>query len=72
MKVTAGHESSAVTAGSRSVPYAGPIHFGWPRHNIKPQPFLYDAADRRINDVVNVYEKRVDALVTRLDRETPG
>lgn len=61
-----------VTAGSRLVPYAGPIHFGWPRHNISPQPFLYDALDSRKREVVSRYEDRVGDLVKRLDRETPG
>ena len=23
--------------------YAGPINYGWPRRNIKAQPFMYDA-----------------------------
>ena len=34
-----------VRAGRKSVPYAGVIHFGWPRRNISPQPFLCEAAD---------------------------
>jgi len=33
-----------VMAGGARVPYAGVIHYGWPRHNISPQPFLTDAA----------------------------
>ena len=61
-----------VQAGSRLVPYAGPIHFGWPRRNIEPQLFLYDALESRRDQVVDVYEKRVSELVRRLDRETPG
>jgi hypothetical protein len=56
-----------VRMGSKAVPYAGPIHFGWPgRPNvtkgwrggpIRPNPFLYDAADRRVDDVIDVYEQ---------------
>lgn len=63
---------ASVTAGSRTVPYAGPIHFGWPARNIAPQPFLYDALDSRKREVVSRYEDRVGDLVKRLDRETPG
>ena len=63
---------SAVVAGKRRVPYAGVIHFGWPAHNISPQPFLYKALDRRYDEVVQVYEDRMAELVKRLDRETPG
>jgi hypothetical protein len=35
-----------VYAGSSSVPYAGVIHWGWPAHNIRSQPFLTDAASQ--------------------------
>ena len=44
-----------VSAGRTRVPYAGAIHFGWARRNIRPNPFLYDAADNRVNDVMNEY-----------------
>jgi hypothetical protein len=61
-----------VQAGSRLVPYAGPIHFGWPRRNIEPQPFLYDALDRRADEVIDKYRDHIGDLVRKLDRETPG
>jgi len=51
----------SVKAGNAKVPYAGPIHFGWPnRPNynkewfggpIAPNPFLYAALDERRDDV---------------------
>ena len=63
---------ASVTAGGRGVVYAGPIHFGWPAHNIEPQPFLYDALDARKRAVVDRYESRIGDLVKKLDRETPG
>ena len=62
----------SVSAGGRLVPYAGPIHFGWPRRNIEPQPFLYDALDHRRAEVIELYEKRVDELIRRADRDMPG
>jgi hypothetical protein len=31
-------------AGRASVPYAGPIHWGWPARNISANPFLSNAA----------------------------
>lgn len=52
-----------VFAGTPGVPYAGPIHFGWPDHNIKPQPFLYDALDANFENVSELYGKHVDDLV---------
>ena len=66
-----------VVAGGGKVLYAGPIHFGWPtRPNkargwrggpIRPQPFLYDAADRRIADVVGIYQLRINSIVERVN-----
>lgn len=61
----------SVLAGRMTVPYAPPIHFGWPRRNIRPQPFLYDALDDRREAVARVYSQRVGALVARVGRETP-
>lgn len=54
-----------VRAGSAGVPYAGPIHFGWPSRGIAPQPFLYDALDTRTVEVIEVYESRVDMLISK-------
>jgi hypothetical protein len=62
---------SNVLAGGRRVPYAGPIHFGWPAHNIDPDPFLYDALDNRADEVRAAYAHNVEALVRRVDLEFP-
>jgi len=51
-----------VRAGGRSAVYAGPIHFGWPARNIKPQPFLYDALDQRRGEVLDQYFYRLKSL----------
>lgn len=70
-RATATKAKGIVAVGGRAVPYAGPIIFGWPRRNIAPNPFIYDAADKRKDDVVGLYEKRVAALVIRVGIETP-
>lgn len=51
--------SGVVRAGKKLVPYAGPIHFGWPKHNISPNTFLWDALDRRRDEVAR---RHLDAL----------
>ena len=51
-----------VRAGRASVPYAGPIHFGWAAHNIEPQPFLYDAADARTDEVRDTFREQLAKL----------
>lgn len=33
-----------VRGGGASVPYAGPVHWGWPAHGIEGNPFIPDAA----------------------------
>jgi HK97 gp10 family phage protein len=48
-----------------SVPYAAPIHFGWPARRIKPQPFVYDALDSRRDEVLRLYEERVGLLIDK-------
>jgi hypothetical protein len=49
------------------VPYAGPIHFGWPARRIAPQPFVYEALDARRGEVKQAYEKKISQLITRYD-----
>lgn len=48
-----------------SVPYAGPIHFGWPARRIAPQSFVYEALDSRREEVRQAYERRIGELITR-------
>lgn len=55
-------KGAVVRAGKGGVPYAGVIHFGWPAHNIEPQPFLYEAADSRLSEVEDIYLKRVQQI----------
>jgi hypothetical protein len=60
-------KSGRVRAGFVRVPYAGPIHFGWPARGIKPQPFLYDALDRRRSEVMANYERSIADIVKKYD-----
>lgn len=55
--------SGIVTAGNASTPYAAPIHWGWPSHNIAADKFLYEAFDAERPLVLAAYETAVHALV---------
>jgi len=56
-------KSAKVRVGDRSnVPYAGPIHFGWPARRIKPQSFIYEATDQRRSDVAKLYAERITQI----------
>jgi hypothetical protein len=67
-----------IVAGSASVPYAGPIHFGWPSRPqpsrgvrggpIPPNPFLYTAIDRRRAEVMAAYQEHVERICAAVER----
>ena len=67
IRALATNTSGRVRAGSASVPYAGPIHFGWPARRIAPQPFIYDAMDARIDEIRGLYDKRIEELIRKYD-----
>ena len=53
--------------GSSGVPYAGPIHFGWPARRIKPQPFIYEATDGRRREIAMKYAERITQIRNKYD-----
>lgn len=57
--------SGKVRVGSAAVPYAGPIHFGWPKRRITPQPFIYDALDERRDEVLELYQLRINGAIVK-------
>lgn len=63
--------TGVVRIGKAKVPYAGPIHFGWPKRHIRPQPFMYDALDARYNEVVELYYDRLNKLINESISENP-
>ena len=67
IRAGASKRSGSVKAGKKAVPYAGPIHFGWPSRRIAPNTFLWDALDSRRDDVERQYVQRVEEIARRLD-----
>lgn len=76
LRVTATKRGGYVRAGSKArVPYAGPVHFGWPtRPNINkewfggpiyPNPFLYAALDARRTEVEEEFARGVFRLARK-------
>ena len=53
-------------SGPSSVSYAAPIHFGWSRRGIRPQPFLYEALDDRRNQVIDAYNDQIDSIIRKV------
>jgi len=55
-----------VQAGRASVPYAAPIHWGWPSRNIGAQPFMSDAAQASESEWVAAYLADVQAALDKV------
>lgn len=58
--------AAVVRAGKARVPYAGPIHWGWPARNIRPQPWLTDAASQTEPRWTNAYMKHVERVLDKI------
>ena len=56
----------SISAGNNGrVPYANPIHWGWFKRNIKPQPFFVRAIGLTRNDVYQDYLRELETLIVR-------
>src|SRR4029077_550589 len=58
--------SAVVRAGGARVPYAGVIHYGWPRRHIGPQPFLTAAAHATEPAWTQVYLTGLDRILSHV------
>jgi len=53
-----------VSAGNNGrVPYANPIHWGWFKRNIKPQPFFIKALGITRDEVYQNYYRSINRLI---------
>lgn len=70
LKVTlraAGTKTAGILrAGKKAVPYAGPIHWGWPKRNITAQPFMATGAKNSEGQWVRVFEDRIDEITNKI------
>lgn len=58
-----------VKAGKKSkgtVNYAGVVHYGDPRRNRPPKPFLHEAMAEKWDEVYSTYEKHLEKIVNDL------
>lgn len=63
--------AAVVRAGRARVPYAGPIHWGWPRRHITAQPWIYEAAQQTEPVWQDTYLTAIQAIVDTIEG-TPG
>lgn len=63
-----GEAKAVVTFGGAAVPYARPIHWGWPARNIEPHPFAMTAGTDTQPRWLELYRKALDELVEEVAR----
>ena len=69
----AGTVSAAIVrVGRKTVPYAMPIHWGWPSRGIRGTFFVTGAAKATEPAWTNIYWQRVTKVLDTLERETGG
>lgn len=61
---------ASVSAGRASLPYAGPIHWGWPARGIEANPFVVDAAQATESQWLPAYETDLERVASSLDGNT--
>lgn len=69
LRVGATNRAGIIRAGNNratGVPYAGPIHWGWPARNIAANPFMQRAASKTQPQWKQVYEDIVDKALRQV------
>lgn len=59
--------AGVVRAGRASVPYAQPIHWGWPARNIRANPWLSEAAQSTEPGWTQLYSEYIDEVLEAIE-----
>jgi len=59
--------AAVVRAGRASLPYAGPVHWGWPRRHIAAQPWIYDAATAAQSEWTGIYLSALEHIIDKIE-----
>lgn len=66
LRVGATQKAGIIRAGRKSIPYAGPIHFGWRARNIKPNPWITRAVEANEPVWVRVYMEHINDVIDQI------
>lgn len=58
--------AGVIRAGKKRIPYAGVIHWGWPRRGIPARPFLTEGAQRTEPLWIPIYEKAIEHALDQI------
>ena len=65
---TAGTQRAGIVrVGRASLPYAGPIHWGWPARRIAAQPFAADAARKTEPVWTEIYLAGITRIIEKIE-----
>jgi hypothetical protein len=64
--------AGVVRAGGAAVPYAQPIHWGWPRRHIKPHMFVTGPAAATEPTWGAVFERHIDRILDKIAATADG
>lgn len=68
VRAGATQRAGVVRAGRKgTVPYAGPIHWGWPARNIEPQPWISEAAQSTESVWITRYYEHIDEILQSVE-----
>lgn len=67
IRAGASQKAGVVKAGSARVPYANPIHWGWPKRHIKANYFLSEAATETESIWVKNYERHMNNVIRKVN-----
>jgi hypothetical protein len=56
---------AVVSIGRASVPYAGPINYGWPKRNIKPANFIAKTDEEMQPQALRLLEDEINNAIRR-------
>ena len=58
--------SAVIKVGGASLPYAGPVHWGWPARHIAGDPFAANAAKDTEPEWTATYLQAIEAIVAKV------
>lgn len=67
IRAGATQKAGMVRAGRKLIPYANPVHWGWPKRNIEPNPWIASAAAANEELWLKVYEQHIDRILGKIE-----
>jgi hypothetical protein len=65
---SSGTQTAAIVRfGGAAVPYAGPVHWGWPARHIKAQPWAWEEAQQSEPQWLPIYMHDLEGIVSKIE-----